>query len=69
MDLGAPVNCVNADGLTPLYLSVSGQINTDGDLIEMLLRDYAKHGVRDKAGCTELHQVGYVNVSCCQNLW
>jgi len=51
------VNCVNKDGLTPLYLGVSSQTETDAEVVEMLLRDYAQHGVCDEQGSTELHQV------------
>ena len=57
LDLGSPVNCVNLDGLTPLYLCVSRPTDTDPEIVEMLLRDYAQHGVRDVPGSTELHQV------------
>jgi len=57
LDLGAPVNCVNDDGLTPLYLCVMAPFDTHADVVEMLLRDYAQHGVRDASGYTELHQV------------
>ena len=60
LDLGSPVNCVNDDRLTPLYLHVSsnpGRTGADGEVVEMLLRDYAQQGVRDEAGSTELHQV------------
>jgi len=55
--LGAPVNCVDAAGLTPLYLSVSSQAGTDPDVVEMLLKDFAQQGVRDVSGSTEIHQV------------
>ena len=57
LDLGSPVNCVNLDGLTPLYLTVSNQVKTDHEIVEILLRDYAQLGFRDAAGSTELHQV------------
>jgi len=57
LDLGAPVNCVNKDGLTPLYLTVSSPTDSDPECVEMLLRDHAQHGVSDAAGSTELHQV------------
>ena len=57
MDLGAPVNCVNEEGLTPLYLGVSGPKDSDPEVVEILLADYAKLGIRDAAGSTELHQV------------
>ena len=57
LDLGAPVNCVDKDGLTPLYLSVSGKADTNPEIVEILLRDYSQHGVRNASGCTELHQV------------
>ena len=52
------MNCLNLDGLTPLYLCVSSQSKIDPEIVEILLRDYAQHGVRDAAGSTELHQVG-----------
>ena len=61
LDLGAPVNCVNEDGLTPLYLCASSQTDTDAEVIEMLLRDYAQQGVRNTSGCTELHHVSFTS--------
>jgi len=57
LDLGAPVNCVTREGLTPLYLCVGSPITTDSEVVEILLRDYAQHGIRDSSGFTELHQV------------
>ena len=57
MDLGSPVNCLNLDGLTPLYLAVSTPGKIDPEIVEILLRDHAQHGVRDASGSTELHQV------------
>ena len=64
LDLGSPVNCLNLDGLTPLYLCVSTQSKTDPETVEILLRDYAQHGVRDAAGSTELHQVCGLHAAC-----
>jgi len=62
LDLGAPVNCVNEDGLTPLYLSVSSQTDANAEIVEILLRDYAQHGIRDASGSTELHQVDWLHI-------
>jgi Ankyrin repeats (many copies) len=57
LDLGASPNSRDENGLTPLYHCVSNNDEFDADCVEMLLWDYAQHGIVDAAGSTELHQV------------
>lgn len=62
LDLGASPNSRDPIGLTPLYYSVF-QANTDPNITEVLLRDYAELGVIDQHGNQEIHQVNFDQIA------
>jgi len=56
LELGASPNYKDSMGLTPLF-HLCKKKNSPALCAELLLRDYARLGVKDEQGNTDLHQV------------
>lgn len=56
LELGASPNYKDAKGLTPLYLTITH--NVEPQFTETLLHDHATIGAQDLQGWQEVHQVG-----------